>query len=579
MTTIFQPATWSPTDKGSAVTLSNGNLTIASTHQTDGGVRSTRYVESGKWYYEIVATGRTPLIGVGTSDASLGNYPGADVYGWGYGGGGANAYYYHSGAGGSDTEALAVGDYIGVAVNMDALTVDFYINGVLAYGFTGLDSRVYAYAGGDTNGAWSDCVANFGASAFTYAPPSGYYAGFGEIFTLIEGSLEPTLPSLELFAENAGPTLINVPSLQFSAFSGVNSAPSLPFLDIGISAGTNANMGLPALTAYAAAHVSTGEQAAEVTLPSLTVDITTGAVGAAALPVLLLSAAGDTTIWGHGAATLPKIASASTGTVAATASADMSLPTLSSVAFSGAVCSVTIDNKIVMVASDTTGGVASMQATLPLFDATIDASVGAPAAADISLPMMFLGNTARAAVSLPAFTLTAIGHAVVSATYEAYAVNLKHQPKPGKDPIDEVTRYTNFPFTHIVRYQNSYFGANSTGLYLLEGTTDYASPTPTAIPWAFKTAMTDFKSPQHKTVASAYFGGRLGAAATVDLHVGEDGPQTYSYATVRTDHAQNYRQVFGKGTKARYYALGASGTGTLELDDIDLDVHTLARRI
>lgn len=91
--------------------------------------------------------------------------------------------------------------------------------------------------------------------------------------------------------------------------------------------------------------------------------------------------------------------------------------------------------------------------------------------------------------------------------------------------------------------------------------------------------MTDFKSQQHKTVASAYFGGRLGAAATVDLHVGEDGPQTYSYATVRTDHAQNYRQVFGKGTKARYYALGASGTGTLELDDIDLDVHTLSRRI
>lgn len=579
MATIFQPATWSPTDKGSEVTLSNGNLTIDATHQTDGGVRSTRYVTSGKWYFEIVATGRTPLVGICTSDASLANYPGADVYGWSYGGGGANAYYYHSGAGASD-DALTVGDYIGVAVNMDGLTVDFYINGVLAYGFTGIDNvNMYAMAGGDTNGAWSDCVANFGASAFTYAPPTGYYAGFGEIFTLIEASLEPTLPSLELFAENAGPTLINVPSLQLSAFGGVNSALNLPLLNIDIAAGANADMRLPALGVNGAAHDSTGERAAEVTLPSLVVDITTGGSSATALPKLSASASGTTTLLVHAAVALPQVSITSAGTVAATASADMSLPTLSSVAFSGAVCSVTIDNKLVVVASGMTSSMASMQATLPLFDATIDASVGATVSADISLPMMFVGNTAKAAVALPAFTLTAIGHAVVAVTYEAYAINLKHQPKPGKEPIDEVTHYTNFPFTHIVRYKNSYFGANSTGLYLLDGTTDYATPTPTAIPWAFKTAMTDFKSQQHKTVASAYFGGRLGAAATIDLHVGEDGPQTYSYATVRTDHAQNYRQVFGKGTKARYYALGASGTGTLELDDIDLDVHTLSRRI
>ena len=154
-------------------------------------------------------------------------------------------------------------------------------------------------------------------------------------------------------------------------------------------------------------------------------------------------------------------------------------------------------------------------------------------------------------------------------------MNLKHTPKPGVDPIDEATRYTNFPFTHVVRYQNSYYGANSTGLYLLEGTTDDG----TDIPWAVKTAMDDFKTPVKKTVAAAYFGGRFGPASTVQLHAGEDTPNTYSFSTPRDALAQNHRQVFGKGVRERYYALGAYGTSELEIDTIELETHNMTRRI
>jgi len=171
--------------------------------------------------------------------------------------------------------------------------------------------------------------------------------------------------------------------------------------------------------------------------------------------------------------------------------------------------------------------------------------------------------------------LTAIGTAVITATYEAYAVNLKHTPRGNEQPTDEVTHYTNFPFTHVVRYKNSYYGANSTGLYLLEGTTDAATP----IPFAVKTAMTDFKSPTKKTLASAYFGGRFGPASTITLTAGEDTPASYTYSTPRDQNAQNYRQTFGKGLKARYYQLAVAGSDTLELDSIELDVHNLTRRI
>ena len=120
--------------------------------------------------------------------------------------------------------------------------------------------------------------------------------------------------------------------------------------------------------------------------------------------------------------------------------------------------------------------------------------------------------------------MTATGHAVVAATYEAYAINLNHKPRPGVVPVDEMTHYTNFPFDRIVRYKNSYFGVAADGLYLLEGTTDHAEPTPTPIPWLWKTGLTDFRTPQKKTVESMYFGGRLGPAASVSLHAG-DGAQ------------------------------------------------------
>jgi len=246
------------------------------------------------------------------------------------------------------------------------------------------------------------------------------------------------------------------------------------------------------------------------------------------------------------------------------------------VGYGGAVCSVTVGSAT-LTATGTTGGVASVQATCPLFELTSEATAQNHGGASLVAPSPRLGVQAQAWLTAPSARLTAIGSAVVTATYEAYAVNLGHRPRVTNQelPIDEVTHYTNFPFTHVVRYKNSYYGANSTGLYLLEGTTDDG----TAIPWAVKTAMDDFKTPVKKTVAAAYFGGRFGPASTVQLHAGEDTPNTYSFSTPRDALAQNHRQVFGKGVKERYFALGASGTGTVELDTIELETHNMTRRI
>ncbi len=111
--------------------------------------------------------------------------------------------------------------------------------------------------------------------------------------------------------------------------------------------------------------------------------------------------------------------------------------------------------------------------TAPLFKLSASGTAQNYGGASLLAPSPRLGAQAQAWLIAPGATLTAAGTAVVTATYEAYALNLNHPPaQRGIPEIDELTRYTNFPFTHIVRYQNSYYGANSTGLYLLEGTTD-----------------------------------------------------------------------------------------------------------
>jgi len=331
---------------------------------------------------------------------------------------------------------------------------------------------------------------------------------------------------------------------------------------------------LPSLSALALGHDSSGDQAAAITLPALSVAIATGANAELTLPKLSAPASATATNYASAEITLPSLSPVISGTVAATAQADISLPAFTSASYAGALISVNLGS-VTLQATGTTGGVASAQITLPLFEATAVAAANNYGSAAIVLPSLAMGASVRAAASLPSLSLTAIGTAVVTATYEAYAVNLKHTPRPGVEPVDETTRYTNFPFTHVVRHLKSYYGVNGTGLYLLEGTTDDATP----IPWAVKTAMTDFKSPEKKTVASAYFGGRFGPASTVQLHAGEQAPNTYSYSTPRDALAQNHRQAFGKGLKERYYALGASGAGVCEIDSIELDVHKTTRRI
>lgn len=327
----------------------------------------------------------------------------------------------------------------------------------------------------------------------------------------------------------------------------------------------------PAALIEATGRDASGDNALAGTAPAPLLVAFGAATSRLTAPRPVLSLAG--TAWGQGCATLapqPPLIVAN-GRASGTAAAALRAPAGRLVGYAGAVCSIRVGGATIQV-TGTAGAVGRAALTLPLFELAAAGGRQNHGGAQLLAPAARLGATAQAWLVAPGARLAAIGTAVVAVSYEAYSINLSHHDP---EAVDEVTRYTNFPFERIVRYQGSYFGVAFDGLYLLEGTTDDGA----AIAYEVKTCMDDFKAPQRKTMASAYLSGRLGPASTVTLYAGEDGAQSHAHETPRGPAAQNHRQKFGRGVKDRYFALGLAGDGALALDAIEPEILTLKRRI
>ncbi len=173
-------ATWNPSDKHADITLSGGNL--VATNSVGGAWRSARSTiskSSGKWYWECTATvfngaDASAYGAVGNSTASLASYLGSDTNGKMYYSGGS--YYYNAAESSTAPAPYVQGDVIGVALDADTGNVEFFLNNVSQ----GVESSAVTgpYFAGTSIYRLADAVtANFGATALTYSPPSGYNAG------------------------------------------------------------------------------------------------------------------------------------------------------------------------------------------------------------------------------------------------------------------------------------------------------------------------------------------------------------------------------------------------------------------
>lgn len=175
--------TYDPSNKAAGITLSNGNKTAT---QASGGWTSAKGLTSyaittGKKYMEVsfsAATSSNIIFGYGNASASVNNYCGSDANGWGYYA--ATGWVINNGAAVEFLPTYTTGDVMMVAIDAGLGRIWFGKNGTWVRGdpatntlpaATGLTGSLVPMISGQ--GAWSG-TANFGSSAFTYTPPSGF---------------------------------------------------------------------------------------------------------------------------------------------------------------------------------------------------------------------------------------------------------------------------------------------------------------------------------------------------------------------------------------------------------------------
>ncbi|RNB52691.1 hypothetical protein EDM57_21120 [Brevibacillus gelatini] len=173
MRTTILPVILNENDKLGSLTISNGNLTVQS--KGLNWIRATHGRSSGKWYWEVkLDIGYNGfIIGVANKSYTTHTYTGNNFVGfYGYDG-----YKYPEAT--SYSSVVSVGDIIGVALDLDNGTLEFYINGVSqGKSHTNLKNmgEVYPIFIDGSSIYSKTATFNFGAAPFASPVPDGFLA-------------------------------------------------------------------------------------------------------------------------------------------------------------------------------------------------------------------------------------------------------------------------------------------------------------------------------------------------------------------------------------------------------------------
>ncbi|QCG94972.1 hypothetical protein E6C67_14155 [Azospirillum sp. TSA2s] len=182
LATIASMTTWNPSDKYSAMTLSNGNLT-ASINLSQGSVRATNSVAAGKYYWEILCINvGGAIVGIMSASGNIGSYPGNDAYGYAY-----EAYVGNKVNGNTEVAYGSVcvnGDVVGIAVDAINGKIWFRVNGVWQGGgdptagtnaaYTGIAGSFFPAFGSGSGGASPSVTARFSPGSWSSPAPTGF---------------------------------------------------------------------------------------------------------------------------------------------------------------------------------------------------------------------------------------------------------------------------------------------------------------------------------------------------------------------------------------------------------------------
>ena len=205
-------STFDPNAKGADVTLSNGNLTadVDAPNSNVGTVLSLHELSTNKFYVEFTVNEEPGRVGVGQDGIDLAQGLGEDALGFAFDTGDGKTYT--NGVGTAYGLEAPVGSEVGMAVDLDLDAVWYSVNGVWQNGATSAEvedgvttnaafvgvfsGAVHAAVGDADTGATMKLTANFGATPFFTATPSGFTHGWGAAF--LTGALVLTDPPDDL---------------------------------------------------------------------------------------------------------------------------------------------------------------------------------------------------------------------------------------------------------------------------------------------------------------------------------------------------------------------------------------------
>lgn len=173
--------TLNPINASSVFSFVNGNLDFSATATSTATyyIHGSLGVSYGKWYWEVTPSnvGTGPNITIGIRSALVSTLTAAQgIFGDGFGYNAGGSKWDNSGNT-SYGASWTNNDVIGVTLNLDSGTIEFYKNGVSqGTAFTGISGTFVPSITIGVSGV-SRTIAgsiNFGQRPFTYAAPSGY---------------------------------------------------------------------------------------------------------------------------------------------------------------------------------------------------------------------------------------------------------------------------------------------------------------------------------------------------------------------------------------------------------------------
>jgi hypothetical protein len=183
-TTTFSSTACGTVPCNNGETLSNGNLTITHASTSDPFATSVAGHSSGKYYFEITMSAFQAnsfgIIGISANTHAVGNYCGQELNSASFAStsGVFNFFFNGSPTALSIAFTPAAGNVIAQEVDLTGLTIK--VNNVTrasgwssAFSLAGLTGTTW-YACAQTTASGDNSTANFGGSAYTGTPESGY---------------------------------------------------------------------------------------------------------------------------------------------------------------------------------------------------------------------------------------------------------------------------------------------------------------------------------------------------------------------------------------------------------------------